>query len=122
MSSVYNNIPQSWNEAVELMLESSGFKKLGYHTELVVDSFDTISLRYFGTTIVRYFNNDTIEANPHGYHTTTTMRRVNSAIGKRAHIWRHKWVWYIQAVPFSEDRPEQLFVDGMLIDPDGTIA
>ena len=68
----------SWWKA-DSMLGNRDEKRIGYETWLIRRGED-IAVRHFRTDILTFHQNDTCTIDPNGYHTVTTMARINDMV------------------------------------------
>jgi hypothetical protein len=110
----------SYKQAVEV-LKGRKTRKLGNNTYLETRDAETVAVRLHQTDVVTYKANGAVVLNSGGWKTNTTKARINeySPVG----ISQEKRVWYV--TKYEEGSGWQTlgkFVDGLIIEADGSIS
>lgn len=99
--SVCDNIPDSYLEANEMLTRKDGAeiesKALGYKTSLHRLNGNRIALKHHFTRIVLYHGDGSVTVDTHGWHSPTTKRRINAALGNSGWgLYAHdgEWRWH----------------------------
>lgn len=92
-------MPQAftWEDAKEI-LGNRQSRKLGANTVIEQDrGSGDIAIRLYGTRIIVYGMDDTIRINTGGYHTRTTLSRINAFLSPKARIYSKRGKLYIES-------------------------
>jgi hypothetical protein len=111
-----NDLPTTYNEASELLGESSS-KTIANNTRLHRMSERSIGLELHDTVVVEFENGlGSLTLFTGGWQTVTTKQRINACLGHRGRVYAEKRIWFYRCAVTGQTVP---FNEGLLIDDEG---
>jgi hypothetical protein len=96
-------------------------RKIGPNTYARTDASGARSMRYHSTDVATLLPDGSMVLNSGGWRTTTTMDRINHALGNRARVWSDRGQWYLHPLTTGVCGGDPVrFWDGITVRPDGT--